>query len=101
LIEHLPEGQRSDDQLESTLRSPQFRQSLRSLSHALQSDNFNSIMANLSINPEAGMSHMVGTTTSLCLSFSFSLIKQYKCSFPPLILMLVRFFYSFSPTVVY
>jgi 26S proteasome regulatory subunit N13 len=59
LIEHLPEEMRSDAEIEESLRSPQFRQSLGALSSALQSDNFNSVMANFGIDPSPGMPQMV------------------------------------------
>jgi len=59
LREHLPEGHQTDDFLDETIRSPQFRQSLGALTNALQSDSFNSIMANLGINPEPGMPELI------------------------------------------
>ena len=59
LIEHLPDGQQSDEFIEESVRSAQLRQSLGSLSNALQSDNINSVMANFQIDPFPGMGHMV------------------------------------------
>jgi len=59
LIQYLPEDQRSEDHLEETLRSPQFRQSLTMLSGALQSDSFNSVMMNFNVDPAPGMQHLL------------------------------------------
>ena len=54
LRRHLPEGQQNSHHLEENLRSPQFRQALDSLSEALHSDSYNSVLANLGLNPAAG-----------------------------------------------
>jgi hypothetical protein len=54
LSQHLPEGQ----QLEENLRSPQMRQALGTLTEALQSDSYNSVLANFSIRPEAGSTQL-------------------------------------------
>lgn len=59
LLQYLPEEQRSEAHLEETLRSAQFFESLRMLSHALQSDNFNSVMMNFNIDPAPGMQHLL------------------------------------------
>ena len=59
LIQYLPEDQRSEAYLEETLRSPQFRESLRMLTGALQSDSFNSVMMNFNIDPAPGMQHLL------------------------------------------
>ena len=59
LLQYLPEEQRSEAYLEETLRSAQFFESLRMLSHALQSDNFNSVMMNFNIDPAPGMQHLI------------------------------------------
>ena len=40
-------GQQSDEFLESNIRSGQLRQSLGALSSALNSDNYNSVVANI------------------------------------------------------
>ena len=56
LIPFLPEGQQSDEYLEQNLRSSQFRQSLGSLTSALNSENYSSVLANLGpIDPSPGM----------------------------------------------
>jgi hypothetical protein len=55
-MQHLPEGQQTADNLEATIRSPQFRQALGSLTHAVaQPDNYQSVMSNFSIDPSPGM----------------------------------------------
>ena len=59
LLQFLPEDQRTQQHLEETLRSPQFRQSLTTLSSALQSDNFNNVMMNFNIDPAPGMQHLL------------------------------------------
>ncbi|CAM9883290.1 unnamed protein product [Chrysoparadoxa australica] len=45
----LPESQQSEAELRETMRSPQLQQALASLTQALQSDNFNSIMSNFGL----------------------------------------------------
>ena len=49
-------GQQSDEFLESNIRSGQLRQSLGALSSALNSDNYNSVVANIGqgMNPNDG-----------------------------------------------
>lgn len=59
LLQLLPEGQQTDDYLESNLRSPQFQQALDVLAGALSSDSFNSVMANLGVDPSPGANHLV------------------------------------------
>jgi hypothetical protein len=59
LIAQLPDGAQNEEELQSTLTSPQFRQGLAALSEALYSDNFSSIMANLGIDPQPGMPALV------------------------------------------
>jgi len=59
LIELLPEGQRTEEQLLENLRSPQVAQCLKSLTSALVgndggSGEFNSILANFQLKPEDG-----------------------------------------------
>lgn len=54
LRRHLPEGQQNSHHLEENIRSPQFRQALDSLSEALHSDSYNSVLANLGLNPASG-----------------------------------------------
>ena len=61
LIALLPDGQQSEEFLEVNLRSSQFRQSLSSLSSALNSDNYNSVVANIGggLDPNNGMQHLI------------------------------------------
>lgn len=59
LVEHLPESQRSDEFLEESIRSPQFIQALSSLSSALQSENFDNVMASFQLDPSAGLLHLM------------------------------------------
>lgn len=59
LIALLPEGQQSDNALNDTLRSPQLQQAIDVLAHALHSDNFNSVLANLGIDPSPGAAHLM------------------------------------------
>ncbi|KAJ8598779.1 hypothetical protein CTAYLR_010556 [Chrysophaeum taylorii] len=52
LLDHLPEPQRSRDELRAVARRPQFRQALAQLASALRTpDNFASIFANFGIEP--------------------------------------------------
>lgn len=52
LVPHLPEGQRTPDELRTIARQPQFRQALTHLDSALRSaDNFSSIFASFDIPP--------------------------------------------------
>lgn len=52
LVPHLPEGQRTPDELRAIARQPQFRQALTHLDSALRSaDNFSSIFASFDIPP--------------------------------------------------
>jgi hypothetical protein len=55
LIPLLAEGQQTPEQLEAIMHSPQLRSSLSSLTGALQTDNFNSIMSNFGLDPSRGM----------------------------------------------
>mmetsp|Transcript_17552 Transcript_17552/g.22972 ORF Transcript_17552/g.22972 Transcript_17552/m.22972 type:complete len:354 (-) Transcript_17552:1182-2243(-) len=50
LIQLLPEGLRTQQELYHTVSSPQFRQALMALSSALLSDNFNSVMTNFNLD---------------------------------------------------
>ena len=52
LIAHLPEGQQTVDDLQQTLRSPQLRQSMSALSHAVATDptHFQAIASNLHLD---------------------------------------------------
>lgn len=59
LIALLPEGQQTDESLADTLRSPQLQQAVDVLAGALHSDNFNSVLANLGIDPAPGMAHLM------------------------------------------
>ncbi|KAG7393087.1 hypothetical protein PHYPSEUDO_012422 [Phytophthora pseudosyringae] len=54
LLPHLPEGSQTPAELRATLRSPQLRQSIGSLVSALQTGNFNAVMANFGLDPAAG-----------------------------------------------
>ncbi|KAE8985107.1 hypothetical protein PF010_g21176 [Phytophthora fragariae] len=54
LTPHLPEGSQTPAELRATLRSPQLRQSIGSLVSALQTGNFNAVMANFGLDPSAG-----------------------------------------------
>lgn len=59
LITLLPEGQQSEEYLETALRSPQLRDSMRSLSRALNPDNYATVMANFGLDPAVGSEHLV------------------------------------------
>eukprot|EP00595_Chromulina_sp_UTEXLB2642_P001348 CAMPEP_0196762548 /NCGR_PEP_ID=MMETSP1095-20130614/2256_1 /TAXON_ID=96789 ORGANISM="Chromulina nebulosa, Strain UTEXLB2642" /NCGR_SAMPLE_ID=MMETSP1095 /ASSEMBLY_ACC=CAM_ASM_000446 /LENGTH=222 /DNA_ID=CAMNT_0042113783 /DNA_START=448 /DNA_END=1116 /DNA_ORIENTATION=- len=59
IIEQLPESQRSEEFLEDNIRSPQFQQSLESLSNALQSDGGNAVMANIGVDPSPGTNDLL------------------------------------------
>merc|ERR1712146_498998 len=59
LIAQLPEGQQSEEQLEIALRSPQLRDAMRSLSRALNPENYASVMANFGLDPGAGSELLV------------------------------------------
>jgi len=54
LLSTLPEGHQTEQELVATLHSPQFQQTLTSLSSALQSDSYGSILANFNLNAAAG-----------------------------------------------
>ena len=54
LLPHLPEGQRTAEELRRTISTPQFRSTLRTLTSALMSDNYNTVMANFGLEPTAG-----------------------------------------------
>jgi len=54
LLEHLPSDQRSVQELNDVVSSPQLRQAFGVLSHALQSDEFNVVMANFGLDPNDG-----------------------------------------------
>lgn len=58
LLQHLPEGSQTPAELRATLRSPQLRQSIGSLVNALQTGNFNAVMANFGLDPSAGASKL-------------------------------------------
>lgn len=61
LIEHLPEGQKSADQLETAIRSPQFIQAMGSLSHAISDPvNYQSVVTNFSIGTGATDGEVLG-----------------------------------------
>ena len=83
LIDQLPEGQRTEADLQDNIRSPQFQQSLDSLSNALQSDGGSSLLANIGVEPSAGTSELV--------SFALSLfIKNYDKYFRSKEMLLVH-----------
>ncbi|KAG6590608.1 proteasomal ubiquitin receptor adrm1-like protein [Phytophthora cinnamomi] len=54
LLPHLPEGSQTPAELRATLRSPQLRQCIGSLVSALQTGNFNAVMANFGLDPASG-----------------------------------------------
>jgi len=54
LLPLLPEGQQTEAELRATIRTPQFRATLRTLTAALMSDNVNSIFANFGLNAADG-----------------------------------------------
>mmetsp|Transcript_3941 Transcript_3941/g.11555 ORF Transcript_3941/g.11555 Transcript_3941/m.11555 type:complete len:387 (-) Transcript_3941:413-1573(-) len=54
LLSALPEGRQTPEELRATIRSPQFQQTLTSLSAALQTENYNSIFANFGLDASAG-----------------------------------------------
>ena len=54
LLPLLPEGQQTEVELRATIRTPQFRSTLRTLPSALLSDNVNSIFANFGLNAADG-----------------------------------------------
>ena len=59
LMALLPEGQNTRADLETALRSPQLADSMRALSQALQSDNYNAVMTNFGLDPSRGMSALM------------------------------------------
>ena len=58
LMETLPEGHQTEQELLETVHSPQFQQALASLSSALSTENYNSIFANFGLDPNAGAEEM-------------------------------------------
>lgn len=54
LVQLLPESQRSREQLEAAIRSPQLRQALSGLSSALGTENYETIFANFDLDPADG-----------------------------------------------
>jgi len=58
LLHLLPEGHQNPAELFATVQSPQLQQALGSLSSALQSENYNSVVANFGLNPAAGAEAM-------------------------------------------
>ncbi|GLE02592.1 hypothetical protein PINS_up011433 [Pythium insidiosum] len=54
LLPHLPEGVQNAFELQQTLRSPQFRQSIGSLVSALQTGNYHAVITNFGLDPAAG-----------------------------------------------
>ena len=54
LVQHLPESQRNAAGLRATLTSPQFQQTLRTLTGALQGENFNTVFASFDLAAEDG-----------------------------------------------
>ena len=59
LVQHLPEGQRSDEFIEENIRSPQFQQALGALNDVLQSDGGSGVLASLGLNPQDGVEELV------------------------------------------
>lgn len=54
LLPLLPEGQRTVGDLRDIVHGPQFRQTLGSLSHALNTENMQSVFANFGLRPTDG-----------------------------------------------
>jgi hypothetical protein len=77
LLRLLPEGQQSDEYLETNLRSPQFQQALDALGSALSSDSFNSVMANLGIDPAPGANWLVSFNPCCLLFLLHSFVISY------------------------
>ena len=59
LLPFLPEGQQTEEELRQTISCPQMQQSLRSLTGALLSDNYNAVLANFGLNPADGTDALV------------------------------------------
>jgi len=59
LVQLLPEGQQDDASLEANLRSPQLYDAMRVLTSALTSENYNSVFANLGLDPAAGNDYLL------------------------------------------
>jgi hypothetical protein len=59
LVAQLPEGQQSEVHLETALRSPQLRDAMRSLSRALNPENYATVMANFGLDPAVGSELLV------------------------------------------
>ena len=59
LLQFLPEGQQNEEELRQTISCPQMQQSLRSLTGALLSDNYNAVLANFGLNPADGNEALV------------------------------------------
>ncbi|KAG5185654.1 DNA topoisomerase [Tribonema minus] len=83
LSQLVPEEQPGGAEVEvgETLRSPQLQQALASLTHALQSDNFNSIMSNFGLdanNPDAMAALSRGDGVQALLSALMHAAKQKK-----------------------
>eukprot|EP01029_Cantina_marsupialis_P024020 TRINITY_DN6077_c0_g1_i1.p1 TRINITY_DN6077_c0_g1~~TRINITY_DN6077_c0_g1_i1.p1 ORF type:complete len:329 (-),score=114.81 TRINITY_DN6077_c0_g1_i1:101-1087(-) len=58
LAKSLPEGQQTREQVIANLRSPQFTSTLRHMTHALHSDDVNSLFSNFNLNPVDGQDEM-------------------------------------------
>ena len=58
LIDFLPQSQQNVFELTQIVHSPQFRQSLNSLSHACQNGNINAIIATFGLDPSAGQEQL-------------------------------------------
>ena len=77
LIPLLAEGQQSVENIEATLHSPQLRSAFASLTAALQSDNFNSVLANFGLDPAHGAEHLArGDTIGAFLASLYALEQQ-------------------------
>ena len=59
LVELLPAGQMDEASLEANLRSPQLQQAMGTLTGALASENYNSVFANLGVDPAGGSEHLL------------------------------------------
>jgi len=79
LMELLPDGQQTEDGLRENLTSPQVRATLRSLTQAVASDSFNSVLANFQLQPEDGaLSLMMGNPIQAFLDCLLKQIQREK-----------------------
>ena len=77
LIPLLAEGQQSVENIETTLHSAQLRSAYASLTAALQSDNFNSVLANFGLDPAHGAEQLArGDCIGAFLASLYALEQQ-------------------------